>query len=615
MNMNDYFNPVFEALATHLERTKDDNDSRYEYWRHLSSRDWANREFEDLVWGCLDFIAFEVANAKSRTNVENIAPEAVEQWVVLNLSAWILGSREMSSSLDRSTLNNVKAAAQELDNVFRDIEDMKRIDTRGGGRDRDRNDRSRDDRNRVDRSAPRGMVGRGREETKRPASGMSAAIEARNRNDREERPARTAREDRDTRNREGVDDQSDSSPRSTGGRLPAKSEKSTMEGIDFTLAKPYDSFIIQGEEWKPSHKCNWTLTPEHNHLVAFPTAFNPRKQMRFYVFDKNEVVREELKDMNRDMEYLRHELGRTGTHRARKTDPAKPERAPLESPGYIAPGTIPDESILVQRAAQAGVQMFSKNTNIVSSREEGEMIAQFEQLRLAHQTTVFNFMVNTPIVVTTTVGLELLRDIGLSINLTDAAQKMKECIDMVDGGVWEYVNSRMTKLINGVTRNHYGLVADIDDFANDYEDLIKWMKAKNETVARSFSQYTSYIPAAAVLEFDDDSRKNWLMGALDLTEDEFIARDPAVLCFDTPYSVAMVNFTLGDLGLRPTKESQAIDPLNNEYFYTLLVKILDCNESAVLGGQSYILTRDRFRLEIIKSPSDKDVILMRLMKD
>jgi hypothetical protein len=105
------------------------------------------------------------------------------------------------------------------------------------------------------------------------------------------------------------------------------------------------------------------------------------------------------------------------------------------------------------------------------------------------------------------------------------------------------------------------------------------------------------------------------MGALDLNEEEFIARDPSVICFETPYSVAMVNFTLGDLGLAMTKSSQVIDPLTNEYLYALLVNMLKCNTNRLMGANCYILTRDRFRLEIIKSPSDKDLILMRLMAD
>jgi hypothetical protein len=623
MNIKEYYDPVFDAMAGHIEQTREDNDTRHAFWKFMSAERWLNREFEDMVWECLGYIELEVNNARGRANIEKIAPELVEHYVLLKMSAWVMGNRDLSDRLERNTLADVKRAADELNYVLRDIDDMKRIsdrDNRSTGRNERSTSWNRSD-DRSQRSAPRGMASsRGAPTTNRPSSGITGALESKERNGRE--VPQSDRNDRDSRN----DRSTREAPRQEREETPARSDNSfdrtarqepnttsRLDGIDFTLAHPYDSFTSSGETWKPAHKCDWTLTPEAGKLKAFDTAFNPRKKMRFYVTNKSNVVREELRDMTKDMEYLRHELKVGG--RTRITDTANPERTPVENPGYIAPGSLPDESIMIQRAASSQVKMFEGNTNFVSSREEGELIAQFEQLRLAHQTTVYNYMVTTPVVVANQTNLDQLRDIADSVNLSDTVLKMKDCINNVDGGAWEYVNRRLTAMVNNITKNHYGLIANITDFTEDYESLIKWLKAKNETIARTFSQYTSYIPAVAVLELDSNSRKNWLMGTLDLSEEEFIARDPNVVCFATPYSVAMVNFTYGDIGLNLSEDSQRINAAKNEYLYTLLKNIIKCNSNAVEGGSTYLFTRDRYRLAIVVAPDDKDDILLRVISE
>lgn len=629
MNIRDLFDPMFDAMADHIERTKNDNELRYDYWRIMSSSNWANRDYEKLVDGALGFLQLESNNYRQDERLERILPDIIERWVLMDMSDWAVENRDIANSLSSDVLRQCKRSQDELSAILRDIEDM----NRRGDRERDRTDRNRvDNRDRQsrDRSSSRdsgrgvpsrGMasgsrLGGGGSASRRPTSGLSGALESNERSSRSSRsereepePARQ-RPERSTVTRSGAaTSQSDSNDRVRHVEV----KRPALDGPDFTLARPFDEFYDGTDCWQAAHCSKFKLTPMIDQMMVYETAFNPRKKMRFYVRNQNNIVREELKDMSRETDYMRHELNAVG--RSRITNPENPKYTPTENPGYVAPGSIPEESLMLQRAGLGKVALFSGTVICATSREEGEMVAQFEQMRSAGQTTVFTYCVTTPVVVNSMENMMLLRDVGESINLTDAVVRMKACVDKVDGGVWEYVNTRLTKMVNSVARNYYAIPAEIADFTKDYEKLINWIKSKDEMLARNFSLFTRYIPGVAVMELSEELRRGWLMGALDLTEEEFDARDPSVICFESFYSAIMVNFTLGDLGLALTEKSQKIDPLVNQALHSLLEKAVACNTMTSDNSTMYILTRDRMRIEVIPSVFDQGQFMLRVMKD
>lgn len=626
MNIRDLFDPMFDAMADHIERTKNDNELRYEYWRIMSSGNWANRDYEKLVEGALGFLQLESNNYRQDERLEKILPDIIERWVLMDISDWAVGNRDIANSLSGDVLRQCKRSQDELSSILRDMEDM----NRRGDRDRDRTDRNRvDNRDRQSRdrnssrdngrgSPSRGMasgsrLGGGGSMSRRPTSGLSGAVESNersNRHVREEREPERQRVERSTLSRNESRDDSDIAERV----IQAPVKRPTLDGPDFTLARPFDEFYDGSDCWQAAHCSKFKLTPMIDKMMlVYETAFNPRKKMRFYVRNQNNIVREELKDMSRETDYMRHELNTVG--RSRITDPENPKYTPTENPGYVAPGTIPEEPLMIQRAGMGKVALFSGTAICATSREEGEMVAQFEQMRSAGQTTVFTYCVTTPVVVNNMENMMMLRDVGEAINLTDAVVRMKECVDKVDGGAWEYVNTRLTKMVNSVARNHYAIAAEIGDFTKDYDTLINWMKTKDEQFARNFSLFTRYIPAVAVMELNEELRRGWLMGSLDLSEEEFDARDPSVICFESFYSAILVNFTLGDLGLALTEKSQKVDPLTNQALHSLLEKSVACNTMTTDNSTMYILTRDRMRIEVIPSVFDKGQFMLRVMKD
>ena len=205
MNIRDLFDPMFDAMADHIERTKNDNELRYDYWRIMSSSNWANRDYEKLVDGALGFLQLESNNYRQDERLERILPDIIERWVLMDMSDWAVENRDIANSLSSDVLRQCKRSQDELSAILRDIEDM----NRRGDRERDRTDRNRvDNRDRQsrDRSSSRdsgrgvpsrGMasgsrLGGGGSASRRPTSGLSGALES---NERSSRSSRSEREE------------------------------------------------------------------------------------------------------------------------------------------------------------------------------------------------------------------------------------------------------------------------------------------------------------------------------------------------------------------------------------------------------------------------------------
>jgi hypothetical protein len=618
MDTASMFDPVFNMVSDFIDRRKEDNDLRYEYWQIMSKSRWANTEMNNLVNGVLDFFEVESSNYNRGTKVEDVLPDLIDRWVLMDMSDWALSTRAIANDLTDEVYRSCERATEDLKFIKRDIEHFRdqedRNRSRGRSSEPDRGGRGGGREGRQERGAPfRGQVSRGsngiagNNEPKRSLSGVGAVLGAKQRDHHEVQP----REQRPAREYPAVERPAAAS---TNARSrPAVREQQQIDGPDFTLAHPYDQFFDGTDCWQPSHKSKWKLSPTTWAFADFLTAFNPRKKMRFFVQDQNNNVREELRDMSADMDYMRHELGSTARNRVSAKDDAK--RIVTESPGFIAPGSIPTESIQVQRAGGHPAKLYSEHVNCVASRDEGEMVAMFEQMRLPVQSTVFNYCVTTPIVINSPNLDIVLNNIAEAANLTDAIARMNDAVDKIDPAVWDYLNDRMTKSVNHVARNVYGLPIKIADFTKDYGKLIEWLKEKDRVVANEFSLYTRYIPNLVTMRLSDQTRRDWLQGALAMTDEDFEANDPAIVCFETFNTALVVNFTLGDIGLRLTDVSQKLDSLDYPMLYALIDSAIVCIDSTMEESTFYILTSDRQRIEVIVAPANNKTFMLRLLKD
>jgi hypothetical protein len=619
MDTASMFDPVFNMVSNFIDRRKEDNDLRYEYWQIMSKSRWANTEMNNLVNGVLDFFEVESSNYSRGTKVDEILPDLIDRWVLMDMSDWAMSTRDIANSLNDDIYRSCELATQDLKFIKRDIEHFKGQEDRNRSRGRS----SEPDRGggrvgrgeeRQERGAPfRGQVPRGssgmasNNEPKRALSGVGAVLGSKQR-DHHEVPSREQRPSSQLPNVER------SPAVSTNARgWTVNREQSQIDGPDFTLAHPYDQFFNGADCWQPAHKSKWALSPTKRPFADYLTAFNPRKKMRFFVQDQNNNIREELRDMSADMDYMRHELG--ATTRNRISSQEDPKRISTETQGFIAPGSIPIESIQVIRAGGSSAKLYSEHVNCVSSRDEGEMVAMFEQMRLPVQSTVFNYCVTTPIVIHSPNLDIVLNNISEAANLTDAIARMNDAIDKIDPAVWDYLNDRMTKLVNDVARNVWALPIKIADFTKDYGKLIEWLKEKDRAIANDFSLYTRYIPKLATMRLSDQTRRDWLQGALAMSDEDFEAQDPGVVCFETFNTALVVNFTLGDIGLRLTDVSQKLDSLDYPMLYALINSAIVCIDSTLEESTFYILTSDRQRIEVIVAPANNKVFMLRLLKD
>lgn len=626
IDRRDVEDAVFNVLSEHIQRTSRDNEFRDMYWKMMSERNWANNEFDRLVNEVTDFVYLIESSYSANTRFDTVVTDAVEKWVMMDLADLVLSDRDIQ--LDRRMERDLQELAHERAGYIREMKRLADEERRGS---RDRRD-SRDSRvpSRGSAGAPGRSSGwgRGSRDDDREST-RTTGFGGRGRRVEEPRASRSEeREEPLVRGRTGrtVSDQVDEPVRETRTtRAEPVLKPSTIEGPDFTLARPYDQFWIAGECWRPAYQVEgdskWSLVPNKGEAFAlFGTAYDPRKKMRFLVLNpKENTVREELKDMSRDSDYLRHELNSRQNQTRRHTSNDNPRLVQTEGTAFVAPGTLKEEALAILRASNGACTPIGDRIIMTGSREDAETVAQFAHMRAngRNGVSVLSYNITTPVMVTDNTNIELLYDVGGSINLTDASERMRACKDKVDPGAWEFVNERLSKLVTDVARNRFGIAVTLHNFADSYPALVDHLRKKDEVMTQKFALYTRYIPSKCCAMMSAEDARTWLIDTLGISEADFDAQKPTVLCYENYVTVGVVDFTLGDMGVLITNKPQRLASLDYPHLYNLLERLLETADTSS-GGVSvttYVLTRDRYRVEVIRNPLDESELFVRLMDD
>ncbi len=625
IDRRDVEDAVFNVLSEHIQKTSRDNEFRDMYWNMMSERNWANKEFDRLVNEVTDFVYLIVDSYSANTRFDTVVTEAVEKWVMMDLADLVLNDR--SIQLERRMERDLQDLAHERAGYIREMKRMADEERRGSRDTRDRRD-SRDSRAPARGSAGGGGWGRGSRGDDRDNT-RTTGFASRGRRVEEPRESRSEeREEPLVRGRTGrtVSDTVDEPVRES---RPARAEQtlkpSNIEGPDFTLARPYDQFWIAGECWRPAYQVEgdgtWSLVPSKGEAFAlFGTAYDPRKKMRFLVLNpKENTVREELKDMSRDSDYLRHELNSRQNQTRRHTSNDNPRLVQTEGQAFVAPSSLKEEALAILRASNGSCMPVGDSIIVTGSREDAETVAQFAHMRAngRNGVSVLSYNVTTPVMVTDNTNIERLYDVGGSINLTDASERMRACKDKVDPGAWEFVNERLSKLVTDVARNRFGIAVTLHNFADSYPALVEHLRKKDEAMTQKFALYTRFIPAKCCTMMSADDARTWLIDTLGISEADFDAQKPTVLCYENYATVGVVDFTLGDMGVLVTNKPQRLPGLDYPHLYNMLERLLEAAETSS-GGVSvttYLLTRDRYRVEVLRNPLDETELFVRLMDD
>lgn len=616
LDPRDYFDPMFQLLADIIFQTRDDNPVREEYWKMMSQREWKNREFENLVWGACDFLVVAMLRADRRTNEKEVAVDVAQEWIKYDLANLLAEDREWGSMVDDDMYHKAKQLNRDRESLIRDIkrtldEEERRNDRGGRGRDFDRSvreERSRDVGRRD--SGPRpgerfaNNRGNGGSATTQRRSGLAAVAETQASAQRRE-PAREEPREQPRARDEGRRYQDEPAPSQTRAD---RYNMPKLDGPDFTLARPYDEFVQDGEIWVPAHLSGWTVTWDQVH--PFETAFNPEKQMRFHVKGTDGTVREEFLDMTREMDYLRHEVRvPKGGQPPRQRDISN--YAGVDE-GNPPPAEMPTESARVVAASRLPIRQIYDAVSTTESIESAEIHAQFKGSLQGPGVYVHSYALVRPIP-TNLKRYPAIENLSSATNLTDLAERMQAAHEEADGAIWDFLDERFRSAVQKVARNVFGIKVTFDNFTGSYKQFINWLKEKKgEAFARDFSKRTAELVPVLTEHMDEETARFYLTDALDITDEEFNLNRPNILCFRDYYIVAVVPFTTYDLEVKLTEDSQTVNKERQPQLHSLLTRLF--NEKVLkdfTGPTVYLLTTDRIRVEVIRAPYDDDQFLIR----
>lgn len=624
-DINQLFEPLANALANHIDETARDNAARTDYWRIMSVNNWMNTDFQSLCEDCFGFLVQELPQYGRNDSVEGILADISVRWVRMDLAAWVLSNREMSNALDNDLYAKAQQLAQDRQNVLAQNERLMGAQNQfnNGGRNMGRNMGSYQGNNRMGSYSNNRMGGSGLGQNSRrmqsmnsgglftengtqsqaPArrSGIGAVRDAQT----QAAPAQPVREE--TPQRQAQPAQATPAPRAAA---PVRQE--VPEGPDYTLSKPYNSFFLKGEEWRPAHLSNWRLTWSPNQ--PFPTLFNPLTHMRYFVMSADKTVREEFLPMNNDQAYLTHSLV-SNVQRGQEVQRPRYNSADAGDghPAPVQPKV--EEHPILKRTASAELNWANSKIITANSMEEAEVIVEIERLKGDQPNMVLSYARTVPLITDLT-KYASLAELRSANNLTHAAEILRDAVGHADVSLWNLLNDRFTKAVNHVVEHQFGNFGTnslrITDFSNDYGSLIDWIRTKKgETLARSFSQVTRHLVEKVSSKLEEPNVRQYMVNTIDITEEEFNANRPPVAVFEDFFTVMAVPFTSLQMGLMISSQSQTIDIESTPSLYRVVEKLSLASNEKLNSATIYLITKDLVRIEVLKSGMDGNTYLLR----
>lgn len=613
---NQLYDLMFQVLRDVIDKNRDRNEARAAYFDIMSNRNWTSPEFTTLVDQAILYFSMIEDSFPANAAVPDIAYEAAEEWVTMDLGDYVASDRYLSGRLSNEALREAKESAAAKYAALREMErfveaqryQRDRGAPRGGGgyrpdpRDRDRGGRSYNDSWR-------------RETRDRQANTFGGGLTAVVRQQAEPVRPVSAREESRASSRlqpiaQTVGGQAAApAAQAASSRLqPATVVVEQIDGPDYTKARPHDEFTIKGEIWRPAHISGWELDPK---LHPFPTAYDINQKIRFHVKDQNGIVREEFLPMTSDLDYLRHEV---------LAGDQKTTRRGKSAPIYTRDGVIPHEAKPKPTPTKSifdvlEIKDVKEELAAVSNLEEAELVTESErqandvQITIRHATVYKPFMVDES-------TIEVMEDLVHSLNLTDAARQLIEGEAEMNVALFNHINGYMAHRITHALRYTYGIKGRIHSFVDDYKDMLEYLRSsKGEAWNRSFAQATRYLVSEGFnyIDQNDEAGKVYLSGLLGIPEEEVAEKVKAVIMQEL-FTIAAVNCRAGEFGLVIDENAQVIDKSNHPAFYSLIERIFEENAKSLQKiGRIYMRTKDGIRIELLQCAVNPDQYLVRLM--
>lgn len=479
------FNLLADELLRELRiRDRNERDREWEvYCKNMMKDNGRNTLFNNAV----DMLAQHwedlyrtFSNRDGRDSDQDVAEKYIPKFVVGHMAHLVMNTDDLRRNLDRRDEEYFRDQSRAWGDRFQrqrsgggysDRRDDRR-DNRGGGRDdyRDNRDNRRDERRdtrRDHRDPRRDNRDNGIPDTWDLQADAAAQDEARR--DREYRESRERDQERERERQVATQD-----------RQPESRATNVVEGYDYRNTHPHFHFFKDGRELQLAAITNWSLTPTVDEDgVPVPKAlFDPRSQLKYYAKDNNGVITEEFHAVDEDSRYAAHQqLDSNSGGRVQDQTQFMSLRKPSEDSAVIE--ETRDTHLLNLLGT---VELNEKSGEIISDDVAGVVKRGWVMLRSEKKEVHLQ-----PGIVRELVFVqgdlakqeEIITRFGNAASLTDAAQILADNMNVLEPGLFRYLNKTITEYLRVALRYQFqwGMVREFD-FANDWKPLSAYITEK-----------------------------------------------------------------------------------------------------------------------------------------
>lgn len=617
-NDDKLWNFIADAAEYHIKKSASKSKLREDYAYIMSENRYRNKEFEQLVTdACSCVHNLERKYARQNDKPEDWLTEGTEAFVDGHFAYSVISDRRISDQLTDREYNDMKAAAEDLQDLMSRNErsSYRRDDRREPGRERSMHSMGSRDLGR----ASRGAVHTGRQ-SDRGAAGASgwdalSNLGAGGDTAREVNEPAPAREERYV----VPTVEAALTPRQETRQEPR--QHINIEGPDYRETRPYDRFMRHGEEWVLAALSTWKLTGDGDLLTVVPKLYNCNTHIKYHVKDTDGKVREEFDPVTEDNRYAAHE----NLHRA-IDEPVPPKAA---SSGFtraalqnnlnegISGEFLPQKETLLHELLQDvdPDQFDLRRSNPVDSITGAVFSSRAALTASKDRARVDLHLLRTPIVASKPGQIDLIEKVYNTNSLAGTQEMLNTLKPEFDQAVWGALNKRLGDFLlraatyqfqfNEVTKLNFS--KHYIKYLGDMENL------RGAEPTAMFAQRIGYVCDLATGHFAEADVADYTSDLYELKEGETV---PMVSFVDF---IAMVSLdcTLDDLGIGSQLDDQekgaVVQPTGNRKLYDALRSLygnLDGKVPAPGKVRIYLSTSDNRLIEVLPYAARTDAFIL-----
>lgn len=383
--------------------------------------------------------------------------------------------------------------------------------------------------------------------------------------------------------------------------------------VKVNFKRPYDQiFNPGGVEIRPAYNSQWEVTMGDD--MPWLQLADPSRFCVFHVKFPDGVVKEKFVEWNPSMEYQRHELDAEMQRKAHRPNGivvaneipistvggdaiAETDLLPLIKDGHLKRSAVPPVLLTKTYTGSTDMDIERQVVEDLTNLLEVNFSKDIPTPEAEYRSTYLH-----PITVSEE-GFSQLILITKQEELGQVALAIKELVTqgIISMRLYNFINDRYTKAINGVLRDDLSMTVDITDFCEDYIELEEYLTTKRGeqlvSVLRGAAQSVNNQALCLMDETDEDTvnyyiADNYLNHQMGWTLDE----------------LATPNIRQG----KPVLISASAHPTLLEVLKGMISRANKAEEFIV--GKMRLFTADGHCLEVIRGRLVAKAVLLKLVK-